>query len=281
MCGIVGILSLSGAAVDPAVLQRMNDRQAHRGPDGEGYLFGWIEDGRPAQAFLRHTAAWDGRAAVRVALGHRRLAILDLSERGIQPMAAGGVWILPANARLSEFEEVAARTIGPERALARALDPVRDAFDFVILDCPPRADGVLTRNALRASTTAVLVVETGAFSLQGAIQARRILAEAREKDQLGFGLRVLATMFDRRLKLAREILVALQARFGRSLYDTVIRESARLREAAAVGEPVQVLDPASRSTADFAALAEEILAAGTRAGSGRAEAVEGPPALAT
>src|SRR2546425_7532900 len=89
MCGIVGILSLNGAAVDPAVLQRMNDRQAHRGPDGEGYLFGWIEDGRPAQAFLRHTAAWDGRAAVRVALGHRRLAILDLSERGIQPMAAG------------------------------------------------------------------------------------------------------------------------------------------------------------------------------------------------
>ena len=94
MCGIVGILSLNGAAVDPAVLQRMNDRQAHRGPDGEGYLFGWIEDGRPAQAFLRHTAAWDGRAAVRVALGHRRLAILDLSERGIQPMAAGGVWIV-------------------------------------------------------------------------------------------------------------------------------------------------------------------------------------------
>src|SRR2546428_13564738 len=89
MCGIVGILSLNGAAVDPAVLQRMNDRQAHRGPDGEGYLFGWIEDGRPPQAFLRHTAAWDGRAAVRVALRHRRLANVPPPKRGIQPLAVG------------------------------------------------------------------------------------------------------------------------------------------------------------------------------------------------
>jgi asparagine synthase (glutamine-hydrolysing) len=94
MCGIVGILSLDGAPVDPAVLQHMNDRQAHRGPDGEAYLFGWLQDGRLAHAFLRDTAAWDDRAPVRVALGHRRLAILDLSERGIQPMAADGVWIV-------------------------------------------------------------------------------------------------------------------------------------------------------------------------------------------
>src|SRR6266550_5144331 len=98
MCGIAGILSLGGAPppVDVAVLQRMNDRQAHRGPDGEGFLVGWRESGRFAHALVPHTRGCDGRAAVQVALGHRRLAILDLSDRGRQPMSAGDprVWIV-------------------------------------------------------------------------------------------------------------------------------------------------------------------------------------------
>ncbi len=86
MCGIAGIVGLHGAPVDVAALQRMNDLQAHRGPDGEGYL---LDD-----VFVRHTSARDRAAPVRLALGHRRLAILDLSDRGIQPMGAGGVWIV-------------------------------------------------------------------------------------------------------------------------------------------------------------------------------------------
>jgi asparagine synthase (glutamine-hydrolysing) len=73
----------------------MNDRLAHRGPDGEGFLFAWVEDGDFRQKFLPHTREWDRRHSVRVCLGHRRLAILDLSQRGLQPMAApdGRVWI--------------------------------------------------------------------------------------------------------------------------------------------------------------------------------------------
>jgi cellulose biosynthesis protein BcsQ len=72
-------------------------------------------------------------------------------------------------------------------------------------------------------------------------------------------------MFDRRSRLAREILVALQSRFGRELFETAIRTSVRLREAAAVGLPVQLVDPASQAAADFAALAEEVQALGSRA----------------
>jgi asparagine synthase (glutamine-hydrolysing) len=89
MCGITGLLSLQGAPIDPSVLQRMTDRQAHRGPDGEGFLLGWDTDGGFAHKLLPHTGQWDGRAPVRLALGHRRLAILDLSDRGLQPMSAG------------------------------------------------------------------------------------------------------------------------------------------------------------------------------------------------
>ncbi len=89
MCGITGLLSLQGAPIDPTVLQRMTDRQAHRGPDGEGFLLGWEAGSGFAHKLVPHTRQWDGRAPVRMALGHRRLAILDLSDRGLQPMSAG------------------------------------------------------------------------------------------------------------------------------------------------------------------------------------------------
>jgi asparagine synthase (glutamine-hydrolysing) len=96
MCGITGIIALNGRPVDLDVLQRMNDSQAHRGPDGEGFLVSWQESNGYCSAFLRHTRHSRSAPPARVALGHRRLAILDLSDRGLQPMSAGasGAWIV-------------------------------------------------------------------------------------------------------------------------------------------------------------------------------------------
>lgn len=173
--------------------------------------------------------------------------------------AAGGIRLVPATARLAEFEEAAERSVRPERLLREGLEAVRRDFDRVLLDCPPRADGVLTANALRAATDAVLVVETGAFALQGAVKALAVLRAVSRSQGHEWRLRVLATLFDRRTRFAREVLVALHARFGSALFDTVIRTSVRLREAPALGVPVQVLDPACRAAADFTALAEEVL----------------------
>lgn len=177
--------------------------------------------------------------------------------------AAGGVWLVPATLELAQFEEVAARLIQPEQRLAQVLAQAREVYDFVLIDCPPRADGVLTANALNACDVAILVVETGAFALQGALAAQRILEERKDSHPERLEVRVLATMFNRRLRLAREILIAMQARFGERLFHTTIRESARLREVAALGAPVQVIDPASRSVQDFASLAQEVLALST------------------
>jgi asparagine synthase (glutamine-hydrolysing) len=96
MCGITGIAALNGHPVDLDVLQRMNDVQSHRGPDGEGFIVSWPESHGFCSAFLRHTSQARHAPAARVGLGHRRLAILDLSERGLQPMTAGasGAWIV-------------------------------------------------------------------------------------------------------------------------------------------------------------------------------------------
>jgi chromosome partitioning protein len=171
----------------------------------------------------------------------------------------GGMWLLPASDDLAEFEEESGRSLNPESALRRALQTMSLEFDEVILDCPPRVDGVLAANALRASDTAVLVVETGAFALQGAVKALKILNKMREELEQPFEMRMLATLFDRRTRFARELLLAMHGRFGADMFDTVIRTSVRLREAAGLGVPVQLLDPASRAVDDFAALATEWL----------------------
>jgi chromosome partitioning protein len=197
------------------------------------------------------------------------------SLRGALRAAPGGIALLPSTLELAELEESAGRTVNPERILRQALTELSQDFDFALLDCPPRADGVLTANALRAADVVLLVVEMGAFALQGAFKALAILEEIAADMEAEFDLRVVGTLYDRRMRLARELLVGTQARFGGRMFDTVIHQSVRLREAAASGVPVQVLDPGSRAARDFAALAEEVRTLPRP----RELAPAGPPAL--
>lgn len=171
----------------------------------------------------------------------------------------GGFHLVPSTLGLAEFEQVAERTLRPERLLEGALEALMGRYDWVLLDCPPRADGVLCRNAVRAADTTLLVVETGAFALQGALQAARIFEALAQDLERTLVLRFLATRYDRRMELSREILVAMQARFGPGMLETVIRRDAALREAVAYGVPVRRVDPASRGALDHDALARELL----------------------
>jgi chromosome partitioning protein len=174
--------------------------------------------------------------------------------------SGAGFHVIPSEGRLAEFEEVAERSLQPEGILALALEELAPRYDWVVLDCPPRADGVITANAVRAATTTLLVVETGAFAMQGALKARSIFEErARERGRRG-ELRLMATMVDREKRISREFLVALQARFGPIMLDTVVRRDEVLREAVACGVPAPQLDEESDAAQDFDALAAEILA---------------------
>ncbi|MCE9595671.1 MAG: ParA family protein [Planctomycetes bacterium] len=192
-----------------------------------------------------------------------------------------GIDLLPAAESLAEFEEASARMLKPETVLHDALQDVADEYDWALLDCPARADGVLSANALRASSIAILVVETGAFALQGALRARRIFERTARAQGSRFDIRVLGTLFDRRTKCGRELLLAMHSRFGPDMFDTVVRESVKLREAAARGMPVQFLAPRSGSSDDFAALAVELAATRLRDGHdlvARTVSREGTPA---
>jgi chromosome partitioning protein len=180
--------------------------------------------------------------------------------------APGGIDLVPATEALGEFEEVAARRLGPEQTLGESLRRLARPYDFVVLDCPPRVDGVLCANALFACDTVILVVESGAFALQGALKAHALLADVAAERETPFAVRVLATMFDRRMRIARDLLIGTQSRFGHVMFESVIHTSVRLREAAAHGVPVQELDNRCRAARDFATLAVEVTEHAARCG---------------
>jgi asparagine synthase (glutamine-hydrolysing) len=145
MCGIAGIVGLNGEAIDPAVLQRMNDMQSHRGPDGAGFVLGWVESGSFQHTFLRHTAAWDARAAVCLGLGHRRLAILDLSDRGLQPMASPDrrTWVV-FNGEIYNFQDLRSDLKGQGHAFVTGTDTevLLKAYLHWGEDCLARLEGM-------------------------------------------------------------------------------------------------------------------------------------------
>lgn len=194
----------------------------------------------------------EDRTTLEVLRGEREI-------EGVVVVAPGRIHLVPATETLSVFEAEAERELGPESRLAAALWRASEDYDVVLLDCPPRADGVLSANALRAADTAVLVVESGAFALQGALRARAFLRGTAATRERPLAVRAVATLFDKRARIARELLVGMHAQLGGLLFDTTIRSSVRLRECAALGSPVQVVDPRCAAAADFRALADEVV----------------------
>jgi asparagine synthase (glutamine-hydrolysing) len=145
MCGIVGIVAADGR-VDPHVLQRMNDLVAHRGPDGEGFLLASGDWAQLHYSFQRHARdAAMGDCPARVGLGHRRLAILDLSDRGLQPMCTqdGRTWIV-FNGEIYNHLEI--RTLlesaGHEFATRTDTEVLLKAYVEWGEDCLARLDGM-------------------------------------------------------------------------------------------------------------------------------------------
>ncbi len=145
MCGITGIAALDGHPVDLRVLQRMNDVQAHRGPDGEGFIVSWPEAQGYCSAFLRHTSQERSTPPAKLALGHRRLAILDLSDRGLQPMSAGATraWIV-FNGEIYNHQELRAEleTRGHYFNTRTDTEVLLQSYNEWGEDCLDRLDGM-------------------------------------------------------------------------------------------------------------------------------------------
>lgn len=166
--------------------------------------------------------------------------------------------VIPANLGLAEAELVLAGKIGREVTMRNALRDVKRNYDVVLIDCPPTL-GLLTVNALVASTHAILSTQAQHFSLQGVEQAVEIFNLAR--DTLNPDLQLLGVVLNlanMRTRHARQTLEALDERFPEKVFDTVIRQSIAYAESAERAVPI--LDYRPDRGCDYLALTAEIIA---------------------
>jgi chromosome partitioning protein len=168
--------------------------------------------------------------------------------------------LAPASIDLSAFEQQMVGIMERESCLRGVLADVKGDYDYVIVDCPP-AVGLLTFNALRASTDVIVPVETGYFALHGLSKQLETLSILCKRCSQQVNVRVLASMYDIRTKMAREILGELRNHFADKMFRTVVNFNTKIKEAASFGQPIGEYDPASRGQADFRTLAEEVISA--------------------
>lgn len=166
--------------------------------------------------------------------------------------------LAPASIDLSAFEQQMAGIADREGCLKDTLSEVEDDYDYAIIDCPP-AVGLLTFNALRAATDVIVPVETGYFALHGLSKQLETLGILCKRCNQQVDVKVLASMYDIRTKLAREILAELRSHFGDKMFKTIICFNTKIKEASSFGQPISEYDPASRGRRDFSSLAQEVL----------------------
>jgi chromosome partitioning protein len=165
--------------------------------------------------------------------------------------------IIPANLELAEAELMLGGKMGRELTLKKALAPLRDDFDLILIDCPPSL-GLLTVNALVAADFALLSSEAQYFALQGVEQALEVIELARESlnPQLEW-IGVLLNIADMRTRHSRDALRSLREHFSDKLLDTTVRASIAYAESAE--RAVSILDYRPHLAADYLAVADELL----------------------
>ena len=162
--------------------------------------------------------------------------------------------LAPSTISLAALETELHGVPGRQDRLADALARVGHDYDFCIVDCPPNV-GLLTFNAMRSSSDVIIPVETGYFSLHGLAKQLELLEQLKKQCHQELKIRILATLYDIRTKLAREVLAELREQFGSLLMEATINFNTKLKEAASFGQPITEYDAASKGFKDFLKLA--------------------------
>lgn len=174
---------------------------------------------------------------------HDVLVGRNKSDDAVQDL--GELSILPSSIDLAGTELFLLGRTGREHALGRALEPLLDRFDTVLLDCPPSL-GVLTVNGLTAAHEVLIPLQCEALAHRGVGQLLDTMADVRSYTNPNLGVRgVIATMFDSRTRHGREVIEDAQRRFGLTVLEPPVPKSVRFAEAPSRG--VSILDHASTS----------------------------------
>lgn len=178
----------------------------------------------------------------------------------IQSTSVPNLDLLPSNIDLSAAELQLVSEVGREYALGRVLEPVLDDYDIILIDCQPSL-GLLTLNALTASSGVIVPMECEYFALRGVALLQDTITKV--KSRLNPNLEiigVLGTMYDPRTLHSREVLDTVRQAFGDVVFQTVIHRTVKFPDAAVAGEPITEFAPSSSGSKAYKQLAREVLA---------------------
>ncbi len=167
--------------------------------------------------------------------------------------------VLPSNIDLAGAEVELVYKKGREKVLRGALEKVKGQYDFILIDCPPSL-GLLTINALAASDSVIIPIQSEYYALEGLSQLMNTIALVRQ--HLNKSLKVegvVITMYDGRSLISRQIAADIKKFFSKKLYEIVIPRNVRLSEAPSHGKPILLHDPKCMGARAYSALTEEFL----------------------
>ncbi len=167
--------------------------------------------------------------------------------------------IIPASVDLAGAEIELVNIKGRERRLKYALDQIRSAYDYILIDCPPSL-GLLTLNALTAVDSVLIPIQCEFYALEGVSQLISTIDLVKRSLNPELKIEgVILSMFDGRTNLSLQVMEEVKKYFGSKLYNTVIPRNVRLAEAPSYGLPIISYDPRSKGAMAYEAFAEEFL----------------------
>jgi chromosome partitioning protein len=191
----------------------------------------------------------------------RQRAIVE----AISPTDVDGLSLISADQNLVAANLDLVDLENREKRLRDALQPIKDQYEFILIDCPPALD-LLTLNALVASDSVLIPIQCEFFALEGISQLMDTIDRVRESFGQAVEIEgVLLTMYDDRTNLTKQVESDLREFFGKQVFRTVIPRSIRLAEAPSFGKSILAYDPRSRGAESYIQLAKEILANEQRA----------------
>ena len=193
------------------------------------------------------------------------LSICDvlLGQSDIKPcieyVEESGFSVLPSNSDLTAAEVELMDADNRERRLRDALEPIKNEYDFIIIDCPPSLN-MLTLNALVSADGVLIPMQCEYYALEGLSSLVETIEQVRSSVNPNLEIEgLLRTMFDPRNKLANDVSEQLVEHFGDRVYRTIVPRNVRLAEAPSHGLPVLKYDKTSRGALAYFSLAGEII----------------------
>ena len=184
------------------------------------------------------------------------------TEQVVRHTAVDNLDAIPASIDLSG---AAIELVGQKERdffLKRSLEPLKDKYDYILIDCPPSL-GILTLNGLAAANAVLIPMQCEYFALEGISLLLQTVKKVQKSinPELTIG-GIFFTMYDSRTRLAQDVVMQVKAYFGDAVFNTIIPRNVRLSEAPSHGVPICKYDPNCQGAKSYKNLAEEVILRG-------------------